>query len=534
MSSRLKSWFRNAVLTNEDRDAIDTVRKAKMAARFGLPLRGEEFEPTLLKGIGPEYVYMRAFGIPRLTNDRELRELGATPTPAACINRLINDIRATAWKIVPADPTKGANQDHIDVITEKFLNPNPHAESYETIIAKVVRDILEIDAGVIAKFYAAKGTHKFTQFYARDGSSFLKQLDEIGNLGKQFENQALRVYNKKTRQWQEKSLAMNVAYWQHETYHRMPTPFEQHEVLYFMLSPCTYSVYGQSKVKVLELRLKTLMSSDISTEKYFRRGEIMRALVTAPEPMEDPDWKRWTKRLDDQLKDESKGIIPTDVPADLKPVGLTRRDYQWLEQQEEYRLSVCALFSVTPAMLGWTTRDVAKATDESQRIIYLRKGLWPLLNMIQYKMNMEIVSEFFIETPDHKGPFADETPDVLFTYDLFDPTEYRWWLEASEIVAKSGLRTINEMRAERDLPPVKWGDCNPAAIINIQQFAQSVFMGGLTIEQFCFVTGIPSLGEAERVLAELRAVPPKEGETEKEKETFWTHKWKSYKKSRGL
>lgn len=529
MSARIKSWMRNRVLTEEDKKAIETAKQIDLMRQWGAIVR-EAFPETEIKGIGPKYVYMPRYGVKRYTNDRELRELARTPTPAACVQRLVNDFVSTPWKIIPVDPKK-KNQQHIDAITQKFYNPNQYAESFQHIMAKFVRDVLEIDAGVMTKSYATAKLNEnrpMTQFFARDGASFLKDLDGQGNLGRYYEGEHTFTVKVGKRTVTRRLVSKTIGYWQHATHRTVPIPFEPFEVVYGCQNPLSYRVYGQSKVEVLELRLKTLIQSDVSTEQYFRGGEVAKNLLTLEETLiGDADWERFVKRLEQQIKESPFNVIPTDHKGTLQRLSLTRSELQWLEQQKEYRLSVLAMFNVTPVMLGWT-EDVPKATDESQREVYLRKGLWPLLRLFEYKMNMEVVSEFFVSTEEHKGPYAGKKPDCYFTFDLYDPIEEQRWLERSEIAAKCGIKTVNEMRAERNRLPLPWGDFNPAALLAIQQFAQGHFMAPdvITAEVFQLITGIPTEQQALKMLKEF--VPLESAE----KEDYWKHKWEAYKKQR--
>jgi len=535
--SSIRKAIRNVVLTDEDKHAIEVVKKVNLLKKWvGSPV--ESFPATVIKGYGPKFVYMPGYGHKRTTNDHELRGLAKTPTPAACIRRLINDVVSTEWQIIASDPKKQKDtkvKEHIDHITLRIRNPNKNQQSFRQIQTSFLEDLLILDAGVLVKSYATLPPHQMTQLYARDGSSFLKEIDEFGNFGKFYEGKhsfSIMVDrdDKKTPEYRTIE-DKRIGYWQHATMRRMPVPFEPYEIIYTSLYPNTYEVYGMSNIQILQLRLKTLMASDIAMEQYFRRGEIGKSLFSADVElgMDDNTWKRFKGRLDAEIKNESSPIITTDQKGSVTSLQLKRRDIQWLEQQKEYRLSILALFNVTPIMLGWT-EDVPKATEQTQREIYLRKGLWPLLKLFEYKMNMEYITEFFRNDEDHSGKYAGEPMDVVFSYDLYDPLEEQHWLERSEVAAKSGIKTINEMRAERRMEPVSWGDYNPAAVLAIQQFAQGHFMAPdvITAKVFSDLTGIP-IQDVDKVLGEF---PKPTEEPEKKREESASEKWENYKESK--
>lgn len=494
---------------------------------------------TFIKGIGVTPRYIDGFGIPHEKDVKTLRALAKTPTPAACIRRLITDACSAEWDIVAVNPKEKDNtkiKQQIEHIRQNILIPNFSRQTFQQVIAAWLDDLLTLDMAVITKGYSITSPRFVTQFWVRDAASFLIEVDEYGNFGKHYPKQIIQgeiTDGKETITATMELDDMTVGYWQHPTGKLAPPiPFQPHEVIYGNLHPVSYSLYGVSAIEILKTRLEIMLQSDISLDKFFRRNEIARALFTLDSEagLDDHSWNRFKNEFDTQLNDLTKPIIRTDQKGSLTNIQLNRKDVQWIEQQKEYRLSVMALFNVTPIMLGWT-EDVPKATEQTQREIYLRKGLMPILKLIEYKMNIDYITEFYYkdEENDIKGRFAEEgEPKVYFTFDFYDPLEEQYWLERAEYAAKSGVKTINEMRQERGLPPVVWGDYNPAAMLAIQQFAQGHFMAPdvITTDVFCNLTGIPK----EDVEKTLKNIPNQfEDMTEKKAKQFWSQQWNRYK-----
>jgi hypothetical protein len=81
---------------------------------------------------------------------------------------------------VPKDETIDPDsvQSAVDHIMGFLDNPNTNKENFEKILRRVIRDILEIDAGVINKIFNKKG--EMVEIVAKDGSCFTKNPDAFG------------------------------------------------------------------------------------------------------------------------------------------------------------------------------------------------------------------------------------------------------------------------------------------------------------------------------------------------------------------
>jgi len=467
--------------------------EAPRDARMGFP--PEKFPPVAKKAVTTRYAYETGYGQPRyeaLTglsfNVNVMRRLESTHWPTQCINHLINDLNATPWKVEPIDPND-YKEEHLKAIASFFFNPNRNRESWQSIAAKVARDILSLDAGVLVHIYGlrSEGTPSpMVEIMAKDGGRFYKEIDKYGYLG--IEKATSFVLNEV-----QQSQLMNVGYWQH-SYQGAPIPFEPAEVTYMMAHPRTNECYGLSNIETLKVLLLTMSQEEMSTETYFRNGEIRKSLFTTDETIpDDATWKRFIDRLAEQIKESPHNVIPTDTKGTLSALGLSRKDMQWIEQRDEYRKAIFGIFNVTDAEMGFT-KELTKGMEESQRQIYVRKGLFPLIKLIEYHANMEIVTEFFRDDSEHKGPFGGEVPDVCFKYPIFDPIEERRILEMDQIRLEAGLTYVNEIRQRDKKTLVPWGDMNPVAAKAIQQFGQTVFFGALTPEQFAYIVNLPILG----------------------------------------
>lgn len=459
----------------------------------------------------PDYTFgwkglpRRAYAGGDFIDVKELRRLALTPTPYMCIQRLDNDVMNTQWEVIPLAKEGQKEPDitaknHAEWIRNwLYFQPNENGEPFMHVIAKAVTDLLILDAGVIIKEYGRTGNRSLVQIWARDGGAFWKEVDKYGRLGKVFPN--ITIEQKTYKNYK-------VGYWFNVGQPRIP--WEPHEVIYMMQYPRADIPYGTSKMYVIKTLIGALMHGEEWYYEYWLKGGIGSCIIGTEGELTDAQWKSWTERLKNKL--EASGIkqIPMDRAPTVQPLGMPEQ-IKWLETKDEYRHLVMAIFNTTPEILGFT-KDIHKATAESQRSVYIRRGLYPLLRMLEWYINTQIIAEFFTEeykergvyAHGHKGRWAGQPVDVLFRFKLFDPIGERQKLEIDEKRLKLGLTTINKIRAREGLKPVPWGNINPLFLLFPQQWSQSFW--GYDFHDpasWSKLTGLPAPTEV------LSAVQPK-------------------------
>ncbi|RLC88149.1 MAG: hypothetical protein DRJ03_03685 [Chloroflexi bacterium] len=387
------------------------------------------------RAIYVQWFWNAPYGQPRNVNILELREYAQSTWCQLCINTLIDEVTTVDWDIVPKRPEDAENEvvlQHCREVREFFEKPNLNDESFEQILRQVVRDILEIDAGVIVKTFE---NGKMTEFYSADGATFLKDVDEYGVV-RGYYQYSLKVPNAK------------------------PIYFTDREIVYIMQNPRSYSCYGFSAVQYLMSILKTLIASMEWNETYFSESAVPSGLL-ALLGISEEDYRRFVTYWETQIKGKPHKlpIVSTDVK--WIPFSMSNKELQFLESQKWYTKLVMAAFKVTPNELGFT-ETVNRATSEEQSEVFRRKGLGPLLRLLEYHINAEIIPEFGYD--DIKFQFAPGK-------DRFEEErQVNIWVKQLQ----AGLRTINEIRREMGLEPVPWGNepFHPALFLQQKQQQQ--------------------------------------------------------------
>jgi hypothetical protein len=435
----------------------------------------------------------------------ELRRLALTPTPYMCIQRLINDIVSTQWEIKPlakenqTEPDQNAIE-HARMIRDWFIfNLNENREPFAHLLTKAVNDLLVLDAGVFFKEYAKGSSHYMVQLWSADGGLFWKEVDVFQRIGKIYAG--VSIGDKLHKNYK-------VGYW-FNPMGEPNIPWELHEVIYMMQAPRTDICYGTSKMQILKTIVGSLMYGEEYYYDFWKAGGVGSIMIGTKEALTEPVWKEWSDRIKEKLKGEFIKTLPLDHEPSVQPLGLSPKDMQWLETKDEYRHLVMALFNTTPVMHGFTA-DIHRATDESQKSVYIKNGLYPLLKSLEWYFNTQIITEFYWDEPStreyythgHKGKWAGQEIDCLFRFKLYDPIGEKQELAIDEQKLKNGFATINEIRKQNGEKPLSWGDLNPLFLLNPQQWAQSFYFKALTPESFASLTGAPMPKEV------LEAVKP--------------------------
>jgi hypothetical protein len=427
--------------------------------------------------VSNDFLYKPPFGYPRMIDIPTIRSLAKTPYVFMVTSTIIDEVASVDWKIQPkptfemdeegleaqeADLISYQNKkipretlNHIMELNEFFNNPNKNDESFEFLIRAVTRDILEVDAGVLVKVFNKAG--KFVQLFARDGGTFLKNPDIHGYMGNREEIIYLpEIEDKETKRiFFEKYLNLNAAYFQYGWVSMMPIPFGRREIIYLMRHPRSDSIYGRSAVELLSEVIKTLlygarMGLEFYTNNNMPDGII--ELLDAEKEQIDAFRERFEQQF--KVKDEfgtwrkqfHKYPI-SNVKTDFKPFTLKPAEIELISQQQWFSKIVWASFGVTPSELGFTENS-NRATEMVQSRVFRRKAIKPILNLLEYHINTQIIPEFGFK-------------DVEFKFNDYDIEEDLQRHKLFEIQRKIGISTVNELREEIGKMPLEEEETEP-------------------------------------------------------------------------
>ena len=398
-------------------------------------LEREKQAQTLLT---QEYWLAPKYGMGRWSRGQltEIRQCARTGFGSTCIDAIVDRVASMDWDIVAIDPEKH-NDQHIKAVKDFFDNPNSNEESFVTILRAITRGTLETDDGCLEKVFdryenqtIQVGNDKLTvsipaksaklkEIFAVDGSSFYKITDAHGYLS---------------------------GYWQVVNFAKA-TYFDKRQIVYMIANPIPGSVYGRSPFMAVVEELELLVKARRFNVALFNNLALPGLHVDYPDQKDEDFLKRVKGELAQKYAAEGGRFEPFVSSGGVRVDALSfnPQQLQAIELQQLIQKIVMAKLKVTPAMLGFT-EDVNRATAASQRREFRDRTLFPLLRLIEYHLNTQVVSEFGYDDVEFKFISEPDIDDELTRAQINDH------------YLKTQVLTPNEVREGMGLEPVDWGD----------------------------------------------------------------------------
>lgn len=361
----------------------------------------------IMKANIPGFLYKPPYGYPRKLNVPHLRDIAKTPYVFSIIKTLSDEAAGTKWSVrVKEDYADDQEAQALAQEVTLFLtNPNGNDESFEMINKAVIKDVLELDSGVIVKVFNKEG--KLSQLFARDAGSFLKNPDVYGYMGGRQDfitPEGFPATKDSMTAKQYGSAYSDAAYFQYGwTTGGHPIPFGKREIMYIMHNPKTNSIYGTSPIEVLTNTIYMLIYGQQYNLDYYMNGNVPDGIIHLPNA-DKVTAKSFAQRLlakfkkVDDLGNKTRvghqyPVWSGEMAPSLIPFMLSAKDMQILEQQKWFIKLVWACFGVTPDEMGFT-EDSNKAVAQSQSEVHKRKAVQPILDTLQYHYTTQILTEF--------------------------------------------------------------------------------------------------------------------------------------------
>jgi len=424
----------------------------------------EQTRSGIQKAYIPKFLYKPPFGYPRYVDLPTIRRLAAVPYVDMCITTIIDEACAVPWEIVVKEgKSEDVAKPHIEHVKLFFDNPNTNQESFEEIRRKYLRDVLEIDAGVINKVF--NQAEEMVEIVARAGDTFTKNPDiygmftdrddlilgEIAPNGQPKENLALDI---QPMYLSPKEAREKAAYFQYGWVSgARPVPFGKREIIWLERNPRTDSIYGRSPVQILAETIQTLIYAIEHNLEYFNDNSIPKGVLgfegSDAEEIKalKEQWGEQQKKQDSDgnwKKDFHKLPMMGRLPK-FERLQFSNAELELLEGQKWWAKLVWACFGVTSVELGYTEDAKGLANQIVQSNVFKKRCLYPLLRLEEYRINKEILSEF-------------EYDDIEFKFIMFDVDEEMKKAQLYQTQIQAGYKSINEIRQEEGLEEVEWGE----------------------------------------------------------------------------
>jgi len=218
--------------------------------------------------------------------------------------------------------------------------------------------------------------------------------------------------------------------------------FDRDTLIYLPRNPRTAKIYGFSPVEQIITTVNIALRRQLAQLQYFTEGNMPEALIGVPQS--------WTMEQISQFQDYWDTILAGNsaerrhakfVPSDFRYQPM--RDPPLKDDFDEWLARiVCYAFSASPAPF---TRQMNRATADNAQEMALAEGLGPIMLWVKCLIDQVIEEDF--GCPDLEFEWVDEKSDDQMRQ-----------AQITDMKVKSGLKSINEARAESGQDPIPGGD----------------------------------------------------------------------------
>ena len=454
------------------------------------------------KGYIPKFLYKPPFGYPRFANMSYIRYLAQTPYVEMCVDTIIKELISIPWDIVPnPDIPKEVfeneegdftDQTKLEIAHQKHFLENPNTnpnEYFEDVFIKMpIRDVLEINTGIINKVFNFKG--EMVECVARDGATFTKNPDIHG----MYTNRADLILAKHIVEHRDEVLnpfnqistpivREQGAYFQYGWIAGpVPVPFGKKEIVWMQNMIRSDDIYGYSAIQLLAKNLQMLLYQIESDLEYYNDNNVPKGIIGLDASDADEiksfkeQWYEQSRRQDEfgnWKKMMNKVPILNYIPH-FERIEFSSSEIQLIEKQKWYTKMVWACFGVTPTELGYTEDAKGVANQIIQSKVFRKKTINPNLRILTNGINREVLIEFEYVYEMKLGKETVNMPKYLFKFLVFDIDEEKSKMELFEKQIDSGVKTVNEIRKSEGDEPLDWGEERPQ---KFREQAQQFNMG---------------------------------------------------------
>lgn len=347
------------------------------------------------------------------------------------------------------------------VSIEKFLeqtgyNRDHSRDSFDTFIRKIVRDRLIYDQVTFEIVPDRKG--RPAEFYAVDASTIRVASERLE------ESLGQKIKDKDKIKYVQVVNGSVVAY------------FTADELAFGVANPRTdinVSPYGFSELEMLIHQVTSHLWAEEYNSRFFSQGGTTKGILNlkgvdmgSPASREQMEaFKRqWNSQLSGVLGAWKTPVLAVDGLEYIN-VSQSNREMEF-EKWMNYLINIaCAVYQIDPAEINFPNRGGSGGTGGGglgdggieERLSHSRdKGLRPLLRFVESMINQHIVSKF-----DDRFVFSFTGIDTKSDKEIIE-------LQSRQVKVS---RTVNEIRAEEGLEPIKGGDIilDPVFIQNLQR-----------------------------------------------------------------
>jgi phage portal protein BeeE len=382
--------------------------------RGGMPERRRTQPlPSILSTHGP-----RPEMLPKPT-PANLRRFGETPVARKAINTIKDRIAGMRWSVQPRWGQKAEElpdgPERIRILSANFQNPNPD-DSFRSLLEQVVEDVIVGGFGAI-EIQRTGDPERPLLMWPVDGATIKIRTDWDGR------PDSPRYVQDTGRLGPNARIALN-----------------DEELIYIRLNPRSHTPFGLGRLEVAFETISQFLSANRYAGKLASNSVVQYALwLQDLDPTQHDRLIRWWQ---DEI--EGTGRVPI-LAAEHKPEvlhfgGGTDADLRLQWQQFLLRI-IGDAFDLPPLFLGLES-DVNRSTAAELSDHAFRSAIVPTARLVAEHLTRDAISKRL------------GWHDLEFVFADLESRNEREEAEMQEILLRSGILTVNEVRQMRGLAPL--------------------------------------------------------------------------------
>lgn len=212
---------------------------------------------------------------------------------------------------------------------------------------------------------------------------------------------------------------------------------------------CFDGLMGISPITAGRQSIGAALAAEETAGRMFRNGLLSQTYISAPTYLSAAQKEQAKAILADYSGAMNAGKTPLlEGGWKVESIGLKAEDMQLLQTRQLGVATLCRWFGVQPVMIGAMEKSTAWGTGlEQMNLWFLQYGLMPWLQRIE-----QAVSRCLLSPVERDRYFARFNVDALLRGDSTARAGYM------QTALRSGWMTVNEARANDNLPPMPGGD----------------------------------------------------------------------------
>src|SRR3954469_7461916 len=358
----------------------------------------------------------RAEALPKPT-PANLRKFAETPVARKAINSIKDRVAGMKWRIQPKNGRQltdiPGGEARAQTLTDNLDGPN-HDDSFRSLSEQVLEDIIVGGFGAV-EIQLSGDAERPVDLWPVDGATIRMRTDWNG------EPAAPRYAQVTGRIGKDANIALN-----------------DDELMYIRLNPRTHTPFGLGRLEVAFDTINAFLSAHRYAARLASNSVVQYALwLQDLTPAHHERLIRWWQ---DDI--EGTGRVPIlsteEKPEVLRFAGGTDADL-YLEVQQFLLRIIANAFDLPPLFLG-LEHDVNRSTADAALQQAFATAVVPTARLFAEHITRDVIAKKL------------GWHDLEFVYTDVDATDEREEAEIHEILLRSGVLTVHEVRRMRGLP----------------------------------------------------------------------------------